>query len=705
MQTHVELARSRRRGVAGRVGLVVAEIRGRQPSALLVTASVDGSKDGPDVAAALGPAVLLELARVLRAGERPSHTVLLVATESAGESLGVRGLDRSLPVGRTVALEVALEPRGLEGEAALLWASPRAGFGVDAWAAAVDSPGGGAHLSRLLPARPAWRRWPALAIGTRRGVVAPGSPDDRPARVALGTLRSFGQSALQLVRAADAQAGRQVPAVRPPAFVELPLHVVLPLQTTTAVGLGWIALAVALWGLVRLRRHLQALVVSLPWGATGVALAITAMAALSEAIARHRGTVAPLQASAAAHVAGVVLAGAWVLLAWQRLGALGPLRRVAMGLSQPAVLALLSVITLGGATLAALVFDTPLTPLAAVPLLVAVPSALAVSRAADRRGRFVGSLPMSLALVLVAGPAFADAVVFLGARQPGHVELALGIAALVAPLLPVLATVATASVLRPGAGQLALVGVVTAALAVWSGTAPLATVRRPRRVVLTAVSDARPGRSVFLVASAGSVRVGARRVARPWFAAAVDEGRDAVAFAAPDGLVAPPEVYARLVPGPAGTSLLEARVRALRRAESIAIVLPPATRLARSSLPVIRTRKSEPWIARFFAPPSSGLDLRMELVLPRGKTLGDVVAVDGGTAELGPFVPRIDRAWPTRTVVRAAGVTPFDVTYATPPPPPVLPPDDPAPPPAGPEPWWSIMARERFRRGGVQPPR
>jgi hypothetical protein len=700
--------RSRRDGVVGEAGLVIAEIPGRRRSAILVSASVDGSRDGPDVAGALGPAVLLELARVLRAGERPRHTLLLVATESAGYSLGVRALAARPAAIRPVVLEVALEPRGLGGDAALLWASPGAGPAVDAWARAVDAPAGGAHLARLLPSLPARRPWPVVAIGTRRDIVAPGSPRDRPGLVRPATIRSLGQSALQLVRAADGDPG--VDAARSkargpsPSFLELPLHVVVPVAPRTALALGWVALVAVAWALLRLRRHLPTLVACLPWGATGFALAVAAMATLSEALARQRGGASPLQSAPTAHVSCMVFAGLWVLLAWQRLGALGPLARVSQGLSQPAVLAVLSLLALGGTTWATLALEPALTPLAALPLFVAVPSALAVSRAADRRGRFVGAAPLVVALALLCGPALADAVVLFVAQEPRHVELALGIAALTLPVLPAIATATTASVLRPGAGQLLLLAVVTGALAVWTVTAPLSTPGHPRRVVVTAVSHARPGKSVFLVSAEAAVRVDARPARRPWYAAAIEDGRQAVAFAAPDGLSAPPEVKAHLSPRAGGRVLLEVRLRALRRAESIALVLPSTVRVARSSVPVVRLRPSTPWIARVVAPPPAGFEVRMELTLPRRVTLGDLVAIDTGPAAFGPHVPRIDRAWPTRVVQRSSGVTPLDVTYAAAPPAPVLPPDDPAPPPAGPEPWWSIMARERYRRGGPPPP-
>lgn len=687
---------------------MIAEVPGRRPSAILVTANVDGSPDGADVASALGPATLLELGRLFRAGEKPQHTLLLVATESAGHSLGVRALGGLSSRARPVVLEVALEPRGLGGEAALLWANAAAGPAVDAWARAVDAPAGGAHFARLDPRRTAPRPWPAVGIGTRRDLVVPGSVRDRPGRVPSSTIRSLGQSALRLVRAADTDeafdARRATTSGPTPPFLELPLHVVVPLSPGTAVVLGWLALGLAAWALVRLRRHVPVLLVNLPWGAAGSALAIAAMAALSEALARQRGTALPLHVVGGAHVACVVLAGVWVLLVWQRLGALGPLRRIAQGLSQPAVLAVLSLVALAAMTGAALATDPALTPLAALPTFVAVPSALAVARASDRRGRFLGALPMVAALGVVSGPAFADAVVFLLVRRPNHAELALGIGALALPVLPAIATVTTASVLRPGAGQLLLLAVVTGALAVWTATAPLATPSDPRRVLVTAVSHARPGQSVFLVSARDAVRVDARPVRRPWYAPAIEGGREAAAFAAPDGLSAPPEVHASLSPREGGRVLLEARVRALRRAESIAIALPPAVRLARSSVPVVRARPSMPWIARIVAPPPAGVEVRMELGLPRGTGLGDLLALDVGTATLGPLVPRIDRAWPTRVVLRSAGVTPLDVTYATPPPPPVMPPDDPAPPPAGPEPWWSIMARERYRRGGAAPP-
>jgi hypothetical protein len=146
-------------------------------------------------------------------------------------------------------------------------------------------------------------------------------------------------------------------------------------------------------------------------------------------------------------------------------------------------------------------------------------------------------------------------------------------------------------------------------------------------------------------------------------------------------------------------------LRPLRRSETLRLVLPHDIRVVRASIPMVRVRPQMPWVARVVAPTTAGVTVQVEMVTKRGLRLGDMFAMDTGRPEYGPLVPRIDRAWPTAVHLRSVGVTPLDVVYATPPPPPPMPPDDPPPDPAGPEPWWSIMARERYRRGGAQPPR
>ncbi|MBI2894726.1 MAG: M28 family peptidase [Deltaproteobacteria bacterium] len=674
-----------RMGLVGEGKNVVALVRGRRPGATLVSARYDGSPDGPDAPGAYGAAVLIEIARALRAGGKPRHDVLLLATEGSEGQLGQRAFVRSSRSQR-VRVQLHLAVRGA-GPALLLWASRGAGPAVDAYARWAAAPEGGSHLHRLLgpgdTGLPVSSPWPAVVLGTMRPAAAAGSPQDRVGGAR--PTRELGQQVLDLVRALDRSSleDRRAPA---PAFLDLPLHIVVPLGARTSSAMAWLTLVVALVVLLRARRSIGALLPAVPWLLIAFAGAIAAMASASEIIRAVRGS-----GIGSGHLATMAFSGILWLLVWQRIGVLSPARRLAIGLSSPLPLLGLAVLVLAVGSIAARIAVPLAAHLFYGPLAFAAVGLAMSSAGATRGQRLAGAVvAASGAMSFWIAPAEHLVTLFGASESISSPALATAIALLALPLAPQVAAMATASVLRPGAGQLTLVALITASLGVWTATEPTATRSSPRSVEVTAVT-VYPNRSLFAVR--GGAPVAGRPASLPWFA----RGLGNSALAAPGGITIPPHVQASLARSP-GYALLDVRVRPLRRADAITLLLSPEVRVRRASLPTVRWTERDPWTARYLNPPRAGFRYLARLEVPRGGGLGDFFAVDEGPANFEPLAPRVDRSEPTRVVLRAVGVSPLDSVYALPPPPPPLPPDMPAPEPAGPEPWWTIMARERYRR-------
>lgn len=104
-------------GICGEVENVLAELPGKDPgSAVLLLAHYDSVAAGPGIADDLaGVAALLEVARILKAGPQPRHSILFLADD--GEEAGLLGAEafaQSPEAGRVKTL-VNLEARGTGG--------------------------------------------------------------------------------------------------------------------------------------------------------------------------------------------------------------------------------------------------------------------------------------------------------------------------------------------------------------------------------------------------------------------------------------------------------------------------------------------------------------------------------------------------------------------------------------------------------------
>lgn len=130
------------RNVCGRVENVVARLDGSEPgAAVMLAAHYDSVAAGPGVSDDMtGVAAILEAARVLKAGPKPRHTIVLLLED--GEELGMLGARAFVedhPLARQVRAVVNLEGRGSSGPSLMFETSAENGWLVPLYSA-VDRP-------------------------------------------------------------------------------------------------------------------------------------------------------------------------------------------------------------------------------------------------------------------------------------------------------------------------------------------------------------------------------------------------------------------------------------------------------------------------------------------------------------------------------------------------------------------------------------
>lgn len=130
------------RNVCGRVENVVARLDGREPgAAVMLAAHYDSVAAGPGASDDMtGVAAILEIARILRAGPQPRHTVVLLFED--GEELGLLGARAFVadhPLARQVRAVVNLEGRGSSGPSLMFETSSGNGWLIPLYAS-VDRP-------------------------------------------------------------------------------------------------------------------------------------------------------------------------------------------------------------------------------------------------------------------------------------------------------------------------------------------------------------------------------------------------------------------------------------------------------------------------------------------------------------------------------------------------------------------------------------
>jgi hypothetical protein len=130
------------RNVCGRVENVVARLDGSEPgAAVMLAAHYDSVAAGPGVSDDMtGVAAILEVARVLKTGPKPRHTIVLLLED--GEELGMLGARAFVadhPLARQVRAVVNLEGRGSSGPSLMFETSAENGWLVTLYSA-VERP-------------------------------------------------------------------------------------------------------------------------------------------------------------------------------------------------------------------------------------------------------------------------------------------------------------------------------------------------------------------------------------------------------------------------------------------------------------------------------------------------------------------------------------------------------------------------------------
>ena len=129
-------------GVCARVHNIVARLDGRQPGAVALTSHYDSVGAGPGASDDMASvAVTLEIARILKAGPPPLHTVLLVMDEGEENGLlGAAAFEATSPEAREIKAVVNIEARGTEGASFLFETSSDNGWMISRWAAQAKHP-------------------------------------------------------------------------------------------------------------------------------------------------------------------------------------------------------------------------------------------------------------------------------------------------------------------------------------------------------------------------------------------------------------------------------------------------------------------------------------------------------------------------------------------------------------------------------------
>jgi Peptidase family M28 len=131
------------RGSCARVRNVVARLDGREPgAAVAIAAHYDSVGAGPGACDDLaGVAAAIEIARAMKSGPPPRHTVLLLLDEGEESGLlGATAFEDAGPEAAEVRAVVNLEARGSSGPSLMFETSGDNGWMIDAWAPRARRP-------------------------------------------------------------------------------------------------------------------------------------------------------------------------------------------------------------------------------------------------------------------------------------------------------------------------------------------------------------------------------------------------------------------------------------------------------------------------------------------------------------------------------------------------------------------------------------
>ncbi len=642
------------------VGNVVARVPGQGGGRpVLLVVHLDSVPAGPGAADdAHGVAVVLEVARALRA--RPAATDVVLLVDDAEES-GLIGAEAFLadPVAREVGAVVNVEARGTGGPSLLFETEGPSGVVVDAFAAGARRPLGSSlfpAVYRFIPNDTDLTVLRTLGVPSANlafieGALRYHTPQDDLAHLDPRTLQHQGENALALVRGLARESGRDAPAARGQFvwFDVLGLGIVR-FPEWLALPLGVLALALALLAArADVRRGLSG-----GWriatGAATLPIAAGVAAVLGLAAGRARGLdpiLRPWVASPAPLVAAFLLAG----LAGAAVTA------VALSSTGPAALrgGVRIGLALGATVLAAVI------PGASFLLLVPALAGAACGLAASGRG--AGAEAMADLATVAAGAVVLLPPAWLLYPALGHsagAPAALLVALAAVPLAPQLAALPwrerlVAAAVPAAAGGLSL----AVALAL-----PVSGPGAPERVVVYFHQDLDAGRARVLASPDTGRLPDAVRAAAPFSSAprvALPWGALRPSFEAP----APALAYG----GPAVEDLRASRegnllrasfrLRSARGAPELQVAIPPSVPLRSLSVNGVAVPPPAPKLDRWFggwsvlrvtAPPEGvEVSLSAEHAGPLDVTVADA------SPELPPVAAAVARARPAWAITQQEG--------------------------------------------------
>jgi hypothetical protein len=483
--------------VCSTVENIVAELPGREPGqAVALMAHYDSVPAGPGVADDMaGVAAILEVARLLKAGPPPRHTVLFTLSE--GEEAGLLGAEAFVaasPEARQVRAVVNLEARGTSGRSLMFETSPDNGWLAPLYAASVPRPATSslfAVLYELLPNDTDFTVFRHHGVsGFNFAFIGDQehyhTAKDDLASLDLGSLQHHGDNALATARAlAGADLARQHPGRA--VFFDLLGFATVWWPAGWSPGLAVAGLALLLVAALRLRsRGLlpgRALLLGLaawPLAVVSTLLVALALGFLLNLVGGLRviWPARPFPAEATFWFLAATVA--FAVVGWVRRAGFAPLW-VGIWLWW-GIAGLFLALTLPGASY-----------LFIVPLLAAGLAGLVLP--AGEAGRAIATAVPAVVAGALWFPVLAAMYTGLGAVLPIVVAIAFLVALALSPLLPLVATAGPAW----RYGLPALAGFMTAVMAVGVVVTPPFSPDSPRRLNLVYQDDADAHRGRYLI--------------------------------------------------------------------------------------------------------------------------------------------------------------------------------------------------------------
>jgi Peptidase family M28 len=709
-------------GRTARVANILAVTNGTRRDAIALVAHYDSVPDAPGALDdALGVAVCLETARLLAAGGRLQHSLVVLLTDGEEPGLlGARAATLDQEFASRVRTFLNFDAIGASGDALLFEAGPGRGAPLGAWARSAAAPRGSSFVTEIYKQLPNETDFSVLASARRFGLnFSPVTESygyhtarDVPERVASHTIRHAGENALTIVEALDRMGldSREGAAT----FFDLAGRraVVYGRAAGRAIGTAAILLALLAWVMllrdaIRQTGVIRILLTAL-WSLVAALATLGAMLAAAWALRAARAELHPWYA--APHWALLFMVFAALAAGWgvRRIAASVPEWIRAIG-TPAAVWAMVLPVWIALAIAAE--WKAPAgAHLWTIPL-AAAGALLMLSRGSPWLLRL-----SSLAIAIVCALFWVrDTVMLAGFVAPMFGRLPIVMPVWVFPVLLFLAGIMLAPPLlalalgretrrtpRAVIGSLLLLATVIAGAVAYASDAY--TEAHPQRRTARYVHDAVTGRAFWEVAGNepgidlidnGPPGSQWQRVSgQPPTVVPLNPLRGSYVFrsaATPIEGPAPAEVAGRVASVPGAATELEISVRPRMQGISATFVLPRGVAPFRSSLAggIHEGR----WRATYIAPPAEGIALRAALgAAVRPEELQKTVVVlstpglpgGRGWQRLSTWLPQERTVWTARSVyvVPALATTPSPTM--APPVAPVLPlPVSPGPPPPG----------------------